>query len=78
MKFRNPIVSGFAADPSVCRVGEDYYMVHSTFEYWPGLPILHSKDLVNWEIIGYAIHRADAVFRNEVFRRTVCTYHPLS
>ena len=46
MKFRNPIVAGFAADPSVCRVGEDYYMVHSTFEYLPGLPILHSKDLV--------------------------------
>lgn len=52
MKFRNPIVSGFAADPSICRVDEDYYMVHSTFEYLPGLPILHSTDLVNWEIIG--------------------------
>lgn len=59
MKYRNPIVSGFAADPSVCAVGEDYYMVHSTFEYLPGLPILHSRDLVNWDIIGYAIHRAE-------------------
>lgn len=59
MKYRNPIIAGFAADPSICRVGEDYYMVHSTFEYLPGLPVLHSKDLVNWEIIGYAIHRAE-------------------
>lgn len=59
MIFRNPVISGFAADPSICRVGEDYYMVHSTFEYFPGLPVLHSRDLVNWEIIGYAIHRAE-------------------
>ena len=59
MKYRNPIVTGFAADPSICRVGDDYYMVHSTFEYLPGLPVLHSRDLVNWEIAGYAIHRAE-------------------
>lgn len=59
MIFRNPIVPGFAADPSICRVGEEYYMVHSTFEYLPGLPVLHSTDLVNWNIIGYAIHRAE-------------------
>lgn len=59
MIFRNPIVPGFAADPSICRVGEEYYMVHSTFEYLPGLPVLHSTDLVNWSIIGYAIHRAE-------------------
>ena len=66
MKFRNPIVSGFAADPSICRVDEDYYMVHSTFEYLPGLPILHSTDLVNWEIIGYAIHRAEQMQFSEM------------
>lgn len=59
MIYRNPIVPGFAADPSVCKAGEDYYMVHSTFEYLPGLPILHSRDLVNWEIIGHAIHRKE-------------------
>ena len=59
MIYHNPIICGFAADPSICRVDDDYYMVHSTFEYLPGLPILHSQDLVNWEIIGHAIHRAE-------------------
>jgi len=55
--FQNPIISGFYPDPSICRVGEDYYMVHSTFEYFPGVPIFHSKDLVNWEQIGYCLTR---------------------
>lgn len=72
MKFRNPIVSGFAADPSICRVSEDYYIVNSTFEYIPGLSILHSSDLVNWEIIGYAIHRAEQMQFSG--RTMVCPY----
>lgn len=55
MKYRNPIITGFFPDPSVCKVGEDYYMVHSTFEYLPGLPISHSRDLVHWKIIGHCI-----------------------
>jgi alpha-N-arabinofuranosidase len=55
--FENPILSGGYPDPSICRVGDDYYMVNSTFEYFPGLPIHHSKDLVNWELIGYGLHR---------------------
>ncbi len=55
--FRNPIIPGFFSDPSVCRVGEDYYLVNSTFEYFPGVPVFHSKDLVNWEQIGYCIDR---------------------
>ncbi|PPK84799.1 alpha-N-arabinofuranosidase [Neolewinella xylanilytica] len=50
--FQNPILAGFNPDPSICRVGEDYYLTTSTFGYFPGLPILHSKDLVNWEQIG--------------------------
>ncbi len=54
--FLNPIISGGHPDPSICRVGDDYYIVNSTFEYFPGLPIHHSKDLVNWELIGYALH----------------------
>ncbi|WMC91719.1 glycoside hydrolase family 43 protein [Kineothrix sp. MB12-C1] len=57
--FQNPILSGFYPDPSICRVGEDYYMVTSSFAYFPGLPIFHSKDLVHWEQIGHGIHRAD-------------------
>jgi len=55
--FRNPILPGFHADPSICRVGNDYYMVHSTFEYFPGVPVYHSKDLVNWNLIGHCLTR---------------------
>ncbi|MDL2221698.1 glycoside hydrolase family 43 protein [Parabacteroides sp. OttesenSCG-928-N08] len=55
--YRNPIIPGFNPDPSVCRVGNDYYLVTSSFEYFPGLPIYHSKDLVNWEQIGHCLTR---------------------
>ncbi|HOQ05080.1 MAG TPA: glycoside hydrolase family 43 protein [Anaerohalosphaeraceae bacterium] len=55
--FRNPILRGMNPDPSICRVGEDYYLVTSSFEYFPGLPIYHSKDLVHWKLIGYALTR---------------------
>lgn len=57
--FTNPILSGFYPDPSICKVGDDFYMVTSTFAYYPGLPILHSKDLVNWETIGFAMDRPE-------------------
>lgn len=56
-EFINPILSGFHPDPSICRVGDDYYMVNSSFTWYPGLPIHHSRDLVNWELIGHAIDR---------------------
>jgi len=55
--FRNPIVPGFYPDPSLVRVGDDFYLVNSTFGYFPGLPIHHSRDLVNWTQIGNAIDR---------------------
>lgn len=55
MKYYNPVRRGFFPDPSVVRAGEDYYMVNSTFQYFPAIAISHSKDLVNWETIGYAI-----------------------
>lgn len=55
--YENPIIPGFYSDPSICRVGEDYYLVTSTFEYFPGVPIFHSKDLVNWQKIGHCLHR---------------------
>lgn len=55
--YRNPVIPGFFSDPSVCRAGDDYYLVTSTFEYFPGVPVFHSKDLVNWELIGYCIDR---------------------
>ena len=57
--FINPIINGAHPDPSICRVGNDYYIVNSSFEYFPGLPIHHSKDLVNWELVGYGLHRED-------------------
>ena len=57
--FINPIISGAHPDPSICRVGDNYYIVNSSFEYFPGLPIHHSRDLVNWELIGHGIHRED-------------------
>lgn len=55
MKYQNPIIPGFNPDPSICRVGEDFYLVTSTFEFFPGVPIYHSKNLVNWEHIGYCL-----------------------
>lgn len=59
--FENPVLTGFYPDPSVVRVGDDYYMVNSSFEWFPGMPIHHSKDLVNWKLIGYGLHRPDQV-----------------
>lgn len=56
---KNPIMPGFYPDPSICAVGEDYYLINSTFAYFPGLPIMHSKDLVHWEQIGNAMHRQE-------------------
>lgn len=60
-KFKNPILSGFYPDPSICRVGDTYYMVNSSFEWWPGVPVHRSKDLVNWEKIGYCINRPEQI-----------------
>jgi alpha-N-arabinofuranosidase len=56
-EYRNPILKGFYPDPSVTRVGEDFYLVTSTFSYFPGIPVFHSRDLVNWTQIGNAIDR---------------------
>jgi xylan 1,4-beta-xylosidase len=55
--FSNPILAGFYPDPSICRAGSDYYIVNSSFSYYPGLPLFHSKDLLNWKQIGYAMDR---------------------
>ncbi len=55
--YRNPILPGFYPDPSICRVGDDYYLVTSTFEFFPGLPVFHSRDLVHWQQIGHVLDR---------------------
>lgn len=59
MKYTNPIIKGFNPDPSICRAGNDYFLVTSTFEYFPGIPIYHSTDLINWVQIGNCIERPD-------------------
>ncbi|MDO4650587.1 MAG: family 43 glycosylhydrolase, partial [Eubacteriales bacterium] len=56
--YRNPVLPGFYPDPSICRAGDDYYMVNSSFEFFPGVPIHHSKDLVHWKTIGHCISRS--------------------
>jgi alpha-N-arabinofuranosidase len=55
--YQNPILPGFYPDPSVCRAGDDYYLVNSSFEYFPGVPIFHSRDLVHWRQIGHVLTR---------------------
>ncbi len=57
MGYTNPILPGFNPDPSICRVGPDYYLVTSSFEFFPGVPIYHSRDLFHWEHIGYCLTR---------------------
>ncbi len=56
-QYRNPIISGFQPDPSIVRVRDDYYLVNSSFAFFPGIPIYHSRDLVNWEQLGNVIDR---------------------
>lgn len=55
MQFSNPVIPGFHPDPSICRAGDDYYLVTSTFEYFPGVPVFHSRDLVHWRQIGHCL-----------------------
>jgi alpha-glucosidase len=55
--FQNPILAGFYPDPSIVRAGDEYYMVHSSFAYFPGVPLFRSTDLVNWEPIGHVLTR---------------------
>jgi len=78
---RNPVIPGFFPDPSVCRVGSDYYLVCSSFEYVPGVPIFHSRDLMSWHQIGNVLDRpsqltlpADTLASGGVFAPTI-RYH---
>ena len=57
MKYTNPIIPGFYPDPSICKKGNDFYLVTSTFEFFPGVPVFHSRDLVNWKQIGHCLTR---------------------
>lgn len=66
---QNPILKGFNPDPSICRKGDDFYMMTSSFQWWPGLPIYHSQDLVNWNLIDYGLKEV----RLADLKRVVCS-----
>lgn len=67
--IRNPILPGFHPDPSICRVDDDFYLVTSSFSFYPGVPIFHSKDLAHWEQLGYVLDRP---------QQLPCSYEMLS
>ena len=74
-RYSNPVVRGVAADPSVVRVGEDYFLATSTFDLWPGIVIRHSTDLKNWRIIGAAVTRP-AQYRRDGLPGELLLYAP--
>ena len=53
--LQNPIFKGFNPDPAICRKGDDYYVAVSTFEWFPGIPIYHSKDMKHWELLTHVL-----------------------
>ncbi|MFM9278663.1 glycoside hydrolase family 43 protein [Paenibacillus jiagnxiensis] len=61
MKYNNPVIKGFYPDPSVCKVKDTYYLVCSSFQYFPGVPIFESKDLINWKQIGHCLTRESQI-----------------
>lgn len=63
-QYRNPVIPGFSPDPSICRVGADYYLVNSSFEFFPGVPLYHSQNLADWELMGYCLDDVE----NEVLK----------
>ena len=56
--YTNPVIPGFYPDPSICRVDSDFYLVNSSFQFFPGVPVWHSRDLVNWQQIGNVLDRS--------------------
>jgi len=60
-EYLNPVLSGFHPDPSICRRGEDYFLVNSSFTFYPSIPIFHSRDLVHWRQIGFVLNRPSQV-----------------
>lgn len=77
--YQNPVIPGFHPDPSICRAGDDFYLVNSSFQYFPGVPLFHSKDLINWEQIGHCLTRPSQLPLHDAgpWGRNLCTYHPL-
>ena len=75
---KNPVLYADYSDPDVCRVGDDYYLTSSSFNCLPGLQILHSKDLVNWTIIGAAVPYALPPVPMSVLNMATVYGHPVS
>lgn len=73
-KYKNPVLYADYSDPDACRVGDDFYMTSSSFNCLPGLQILHSKDLVNWTIIGAAVPNALSLSKLRNGRNTAIVY----
>ncbi|MFS0858450.1 MULTISPECIES: family 43 glycosylhydrolase [Paenibacillus] len=61
MKYNNPVIKGFYPDPSICKVNDTYYLVCSSFQYFPGVPLFESKDLLNWTQIGHCLTRKSQI-----------------
>ena len=57
--FKNPIIPGFTPDPSICRAVDDYYLITSSFKYFPGVPLFHSRDLIHWRSLGHILDRPE-------------------
>lgn len=76
MNYKNPIISGFYPDPSICRVGDDFYMANSSFEYFPAIPIHHSNDLVHWDLIGYVFDEKNPIQLKTGHPNALGTYAP--
>ena len=76
MKYNNPILPGFHPDPSICRAGNDYYLVTSSFEYFPSIPVFHSKDLIHWEQYGHCITNEDDLCLRKGFPSRTGIYAP--
>lgn len=73
--YSNPVIPGYYPDPSICRVGDTFYVVNSTFEWFPGITIQKSKDLVNWEPIGHVIERKGQIAENLNIWAPTIRYH---
>ena len=66
MRYTNPVIRGFYPDPSVCKANGKYYMVCSSFQYFPGVPLFESTDLVNWKQIGHVLTRKSQVMLDKI------------
>ncbi|MFG1809725.1 glycoside hydrolase family 43 protein [Streptomyces sp. NPDC049040] len=74
--FDNPVIPGFSPDPSICRAGEDYYLATSSFEYVPGVPLWHSRDLVHWRLVGHALDRPSQMALSDEAASSTGVYAP--